>query len=27
VEMINIRMRKGRNAVKLHKAMSEEKPD
>ena len=27
VEMINIRMRKGRNVVKLHKAMSDEKAD
>ena len=27
VEMVNIRMRKGRNAVKLHKAMTEEKAE
>jgi predicted tellurium resistance membrane protein TerC len=27
VEMINIRMRKGRNVVKLHKAISDEKAD
>ena len=27
VEMINIRMRKGRQAVKLHKAITEEKPE
>lgn len=27
VEMINIRMRKGRNAVKLHKAITEDKAE